>query len=71
MLETLRETWLSDEEYNVNKGIILEHQRTMAMLEDLEKRYYKASATSELGLHPIRVIMREIQKSFPIELSKD
>lgn len=66
MLDTLRENWLTDDEYHHRKGIIEEYERVIAILEELEKKYYKASATSEIGLHPFRVAMREVRKGEPI-----
>ena len=71
MLDTLRETWLTDEEYHIQKGMLLEHQRIVDILRDIEERYYKASATTELGLHPFRVAIREIEDSLPVDVSKD
>jgi hypothetical protein len=71
MLDTLRETWLTDEEYNVQKGMLLEHQRIVEILQDIEKRYYKAGATTELGLHPFRVAIRELEANLPVDVSKD
>lgn len=71
MLDELREVWLTDEEYNTKKGMILEHQRVLELLEDLEKKYYKASATTEIGLHPFRVAIRELKSSLPVDVSKD
>ena len=55
---------MSIEAYDFGKkdGIEEEQSRIVELLLELEKQYYDAKPTSEIGLHPLKVAIRAIQK---------
>ena len=59
----LDSTWLTDEEYYSQKATVIEHDRIVAILRELDKKYKEASPSSELAQHPFRVALRQINKT--------
>jgi hypothetical protein len=59
----LDSTWLTDEEYYMQKATVVEHDRIVAILRDLDRRYKEADPSSELAKHPFRAALRQINKT--------
>jgi hypothetical protein len=49
-------------DYGKKDGTAEELARIVKVLEELERQYYDAKPTSEIGLHPLRVAIRKIQE---------
>jgi hypothetical protein len=58
LLKTLRDTWLSDDEYQHQRGILEEYIRVMNIIEDIEKRTKDKSTLKQL-----RLAKRKIRKN--------
>ena len=59
MLRLLRDTWLTDTEYQHQRGVLEEYIRVMNIIEDVEKKT-KDKATLKL----LRVAKKKIKKEF-------
>ncbi len=49
-------------DYGKKDGTAEELARIVKVLEELERQYYDAKPTSEIGLHPFRVAIRAVSK---------
>lgn len=58
LLKTLRDTWLTDDEYEHQRGILEEYIRVMNIIEDVEKKTKDKSTLKKL-----RVAKRKIRKN--------
>lgn len=58
LLKTLRDTWLTDDEYEHQRGILEEYIRVMNIIEDVEKKTKDKSTLKKL-----RIAKRKIRKN--------